>query len=177
MKKIIIFLFCLISLKAFPFVEALKQEVSAVLPTLEGWCSKAKAAAFIDLVLETKPDLCVEIGVFGGSSIYPVASALKYNGKGLVIGIDPWDKIECIKYFDPIDDAEHLKWWGSLNVNYVFQSFTNMVRKHKLENFVKVIKTTSEQAASQIMDEEIDILHLDGNHSEYCSVQDVELYL
>lgn len=175
MKKTILFIFCLITLKAYPFVDALKQEVTKVLPTLEGWCSKEKAEAFIDLVIETKPDVCVEVGVFGGSSLYPVASALKYLGKGIVIGIDPWDKIECIKYFDPVEDAEHLKWWGSLNVNYIYQSFNNMLRKQKLENYVKIIKQTSELAVSEI--DQIDILYLDGNHSEYCSVQDVELYL
>lgn len=175
MKKILFFFCFLISLRADPSVDALKQEVCTVLPTLEGWCSKSKALAFIDLVLETKPEVYVEIGVFGGSSLYPVASALKYLGKGTIIGIDPWDKIECIKYFDPVDDAEHLKWWGSLNINYVYQSLNNMLRKHKLENYVKIIKETSEEATSQI--DEIDILHLDGNHSEFCSIQDVELYL
>jgi len=174
MKKTLFFLCCLISLKALP-VEVLKQEVCKVLPTLEGWCSKAKAVGFIDLVLETKPELCVEIGVFGGSSLFPVASALKYLGKGVVIGIDPWDKIECIKHFDPVEDAEDLKWWGLLNINYIYQSYIHMLKKYKLEEYVETIRATSEEAAHSI--DHIDILYLDGNHSEFCSIQDVELYL
>lgn len=175
MKKLLFLFCCLFSLHADTTVDALKQNVCSVLPTLEGWCSKTKAIEFIDLVLEVKPEVCVEIGVFGGSSLFPVASALKYLGKGIIIGIDPWDKIECIKYFDPIEDAEHLKWWGSLNINYVYQAYNNMLKKHKLDNFVKTIKATSEEAAPLI--DKIDILYIDGNHSETCSVQDVLLYL
>lgn len=177
MKKMLLFFSCLFSLQADTGIDALKQEVSALLPTLEGWCSKTKAAAFIDLIIETKPDVCVEIGVFGGSSLYPTASALKYLGNGIAIGIDPWDKIECIKYLDPIEDAEHLKWWGSLNIHYIYQSLCNMLRKQKLEDYVKIIKATSEKALSMIGEKEIDILYLDGNHSEFCSTQDVKLYL
>jgi cephalosporin hydroxylase len=176
MRKIICLLTCcLFSLNADVDVEALKQNVHVVLPTLEGWCSKSKANNFIDLVLDVKPDTCVEIGVFGGSSIYPVASALKALGKGVVIGIDPWDKIECIKYFDPIEDAEHLKWWGQLNITYIYHSYMNMIKKNKLEDFVKTIRATSEEAASLVG--AIDILYIDGNHSDEVSLRDVQLYL
>ncbi len=175
MKKILVFLLSLTVLNADVTVDVLKHEVCTALPTLEGWCSKEKALAFIDLVLETEPEVCVEIGVFGGSSLFPVASALKYLGTGVVIGIDPWDKIECIKYLDPVEDATHLKWWGSLNINYIYQSYNNMLKKHKLQEYAETIRSTSEEAVSAI--EEIDILYLDGNHSEFCSLQDVELYL
>ncbi len=174
MKQLVFLFCCIFSLKG-ETIDALKQNVCNVLPTLEGWCSKDKALAFIDLVLETKPDICVEIGVFGGSSLFPVASALKYLKSGVIIGIDPWDKIECIKYFDPIEDAMNLKWWGSLNIHYIYQSYNNMLRKQHLEDYVETIRATSEQAASSI--DSIDILYLDGNHSEFCSIQDVELYL
>jgi len=176
MKKFIyLFVIVLSSLNAKIEVEALKQNVSTVLPTLEGWCSKEKAMSFIELVLEVEPALCVDIGAFGGSSIFPVAMSLKALEKGVVIGIDPWDKIECIKYFDPIEDAEHLKWWGSLNINYVYYSYLNMIKKNKLDDYVHTMKATSEEAAPDI--ESIDILHIDGNHSEVVSTQDVELYL
>ena len=79
------------SLHADSEIDELKKQVCLVLPSLEGWCSREKALNFIDLVLEVKPQVCVEIGVFGGSSLFPVASALKHRGEGIVIGIDPWD--------------------------------------------------------------------------------------
>lgn len=176
MKKIV-FCFCCLLSTAFANleVEDLKQRVSKVLPTLEGWCSQEKAMNFIDLVLEVKPEVCVEIGAFGGSSVFPVASALKFLGNGTLIAIDPWDKIECIKYFDPIEDAEHLKWWGNLNINYIYYAYLNMLKKNGLEDYVVTLRSTSENAISHI--DTIDILYIDGNHSELVSLLDVELYL
>ncbi|MBX7066659.1 MAG: class I SAM-dependent methyltransferase [Parachlamydiales bacterium] len=175
MKKAFLLLTIFSSLFADLKTEELKQTVTRILPTLEGWCSKEKAMAFVDLILEVKPNTCVEIGVFGGSSAFPVASTLKFLDHGLLIAIDPWDKIECIKYFDPIEDAEHLKWWGNLNINYIYYAYLNMLKKYDLEDYVTTIRSTSEDAAQHI--DEIDILYIDGNHSEQVSCLDVELYL
>lgn len=183
MKKITVALLLLFSsfLKAeenpdnYKQVEELKQRVCSILPTLQGWCTKEKALNFIDLVLEAKPKICVEIGVFGGSSVFPVASALKFLGSGVIIGIDPWDKLECIKYFDPVEDKIHLDWWGKVNLDHVYITYLNMLKRFQLLDYTVTLKMTSEQAAQEI--DEIDILYIDGNHSEITSTQDVRLYL
>jgi len=60
------------------------------LKSIEGWCSLEKATKLINCIADIKPDLCVEIGVFGGSSFIPQALAIKENGKGEIVGIDPW---------------------------------------------------------------------------------------
>ena len=156
-------------------VEELKQKVYKTLSTLEGWCSKEKAMYLIDLVVENKPSVCVDIGTFGGSSLFPVASALKFVGQGVVIGIDPWDKLECIKHFDPIENKTDIQWWGALNLNNIHSSYLNMLRRFKLEPFCITIKATSEKAAAEITT--IDLLHIDGNHAELLMRRDVELYL
>ncbi len=163
------------SLHANSEVEKLKQRVLLVLPTLQGWCSKEKAINFIDLVLETKPRVCVEIGVFGGSSVFPVASTLKFLGQGVIIGIDPWDKLECIKYFDPEEDKAHLEWWGKVNMDHIYISYLNMIKRHGLIDYCLTMRSTSEEAASEI--DSIDILYIDGNHNEAVSTKDVTLYL
>lgn len=179
MKKItglcLALLFSFTTLQAESSVDALKQRVLNVLPYLEGWCSREKALNFIDLVLEVQPDLCVEVGVFGGSSLFPVASALKFLGEGMIIGIDPWDRMECLRYCDPAKDRAHMDWWGKINLTYVYYSYLNMLRRYELEEQVSTLKVTSEKAAPEVG--EIDILYLDGNHSEYATVLDVKLYL
>jgi len=176
MKKLI-FLFCSFFsvLNAELTEEVLKKRILNEISSIEGWCSKEKALNFIDLVLEVKPDVCVEIGVFGGSSIFPVAYTLKFLDHGIIIGIDPWDKLECIKYFDPIENEKDILWWGNLNLDYIHYSYMNMLKKYQLENHVTTIRKTSKEAASLI--DSIDILYIDGNHSESCSIQDVMLYL
>jgi hypothetical protein len=175
-KTILLFLFCFVPfLHASNTAEELKIEVCRDLLSLHGWCTPEKALNFIDLVLEVRPKVCVEIGVFGGRSIFPVASALKFLGQGIVIGIDPWDKIECIKYFDPLEDQADLAWWGKIDLNSIYRSYLSMVQKNNFEKYCITLKTTSEKAASQI--DMIDILYIDGNHSETVSLQDVMLYL
>lgn len=156
-------------------VNELKTRVCKQLPSLYGWCTAEKAHHFIDLVLDVKPHVCVEIGVFGGSSLFPVASALKFLGQGVVIGIDPWDKLECIQYFDPIEDQAHLEWWGKVNLDHIYISYLNMLKRFQLLDYCITLKMTSAQAAAEI--DAIDILYIDGNHSEINSTQDVSLYL
>ncbi len=177
MKKLLLILncCCFAFLNADPKVEELQNRVVTILPSLEGWCTKEKALALVDLVLEVKPKVCVDIGVFGGGSLFPIASALKVLGKGIVIGIDPWDKVECLKYLDPIADIAHLSWWGNLDMNYVYLSYLSMLKRFGLENYCLTMKTTSEKAITSI--ETIDILHIDGNHSESGFALDVFLYL
>lgn len=156
-------------------VEDLKRSVCEGIPQLYGWCTKEKAVQFIDLVLEVKPDVCVEIGVFGGRSLFPVASALKFLGKGIVVGIDPWSKEEIIPYFDPVKDEAHINWWSKLNFDQIHSSYLNMLSQYQLEDYVITLRTTSELASYAIG--AIDILYIDGNHQEIISNQDVRLYL
>ena len=136
----IVVLFFSSFLHADKSVETLTDHVCTVLPSLQGWCSKEKALNFMELVLEVRPKVCVEIGVFGGSSLFPVASALKYLNEGIVIGIDPWDKLECIKNLTLKEDEKHLEWWGKVPMDSIHQSYYNMLRRYGLEKYVRTIK-------------------------------------
>lgn len=156
--------------------DKLKEDVVNTLPLLDGWCTKEKAIAFIDMVLTEKPKVWVEIGVFGGASLFPVLSAFKFLGEGSAIAIDAWDKIECIRYFDPVKDKADLKWWANLNINQIHDSFQKMLIQFDLKKYCTTLRLTSESASKEIK-EPIDVLYIDGNHSEAVSVLDVELYL
>lgn len=142
---------------------------------MDGWCSKEKALNFFDLVIQVNPQVCVEIGVFAGKSVYPVACALKYLGQGTVIGIDPWDNYECIRYYDPIEDHANLHWWNSVDMEKIHYSYINMINRYRLQNYCQTLRTTSTKAIEEI--NFIDILYIDGNHDEKASFIDVSLYL
>ena len=174
MKKIILLL-SLVSFLHASSVDELKQHVRDTLPQLEGWCSEEKAEKLIDLVLETKPEICVEIGVFGGRSLFPVAAALKHLGNGLIIGIDPWSEEECLKHFDPIKDAPHIQWWSKINIDLIYRSYLSMLSAEQLANHVITLKVTAERAATLLAP--IDILHIDTNHGEISSTKNIELFL
>ena len=171
----IIVLFLSSFLHADKAAETLTDHVCTVLPSLPGWCSKEKAMNFIDLVLEVKPKVCVEIGVFGGSSLFPVASALKFLEEGIVIGIDPWDKLECIKNLSLKEDENHLDWWSKVPMDSIYQSYLTMLKRYELEKYCKTIKKTAEKAAPEI--HEIDILYMDAMYSEKKAEEILKLYL
>jgi hypothetical protein len=156
-------------------IEDLKNSVFKALPGISGWCSKEKAAQFIDLVLEVKPDICVEIGVFGGQSLFPVASALKYLDHGIIVGIDPWNIHEIVPYFDPVKEKAHVDWWSKINMEHIYYNYLNTLSQYDLEDYVVTLRTTSSVAVQALS--EIDILYIDGNHNESIVSEDVRLYL
>jgi hypothetical protein len=160
-----------IFLAAAPNQEWCKALVRQELPSIPGWCSQKKAAAMMDLIFQVKPDVCVEIGVFGGSSLFPTATALKSLGKGKVYAIDPWNHFECTRYFN--DDANK-RWWESVDLEGIYSSFISLINRHQVEEQCQVIRETSERAAPLIG--EIDILHIDGNHCDEAAFIDVLLY-
>ena len=174
MKKILLLVSLFSQLCSGP-IEDLKAEVLDGVQDAYGWCTQEKANRFIDLVLEVKPQLCVEIGVFGGASLLPTACALQFLGQGVVIAIDPWDKIECIRYLDPDRDKVNLKWWAHINMDHIYFMFSKLIHQFELEKTCIALRATSKKAAPLIGI--IDILHIDGNHEPRVAEQDVQLYL
>jgi predicted O-methyltransferase YrrM len=149
------------------------EQVKVILPSIHGWCSYEKAAKFIEIITEQKPQLCVEIGVFGGSSLIPQALALKPHS-GVIIGIDPWKNDAALESM--IDEANK-KWWGDLNLEQIYSHCKENITKYKVQSNCKLIRDKSENVVSTFQDNSIDLLHIDGNHSEDLSYKDATLYL
>ena len=60
-------------------------DLAQYIPSNEIVIFDIKPFLFMELILKEKPQLCVEIGVFGGSSLIPQALALKtYEGNYLL---------------------------------------------------------------------------------------------
>lgn len=146
--------------------EKFKEQVFRAMKKLEGWCSEAKASVLIDLILEKKPQTVVEIGVFGGKSLVPMAFAVQKNGFGTVFGIDPWLEEASEKGMEGV----HKDWWGSINHNKILKGLQDRIAEFGLGNTIELLRYTSIDCP-EIYD--IDILHIDGNHSEEASYIDV----
>lgn len=145
----------------------LKARVLEWMAQLHGWCSPEKGHFLIDVVLKTRPQTVVEIGVWGGKSLIPMASALKENGEGIVFGIDPWDSKESVQW---ITEDANRHFWECANHEWVFQHLNQKIDEFALRDRIVLIKSTSE-AAEPISG--IDLLHIDGNHSQHTSYLDV----
>ena len=144
-----------------------KYQAFGFMDQLEGWCSQNKASILIDLILKEKPEVVVEIGVFGGKSLVPIACALKFNGKGKIFGIDPWDSQASVQgAMDPANRS----WWGALDHQELLRGLTQKIRQFALVDQVELVQSTSANAP---LIEGIQMLHIDGNHSDETTYLDV----
>ncbi len=142
---------------------------------LPGWCTQEKAAKMMDLIYEIKPTVCVEIGVFGGSSLIPTARALKYLKQGKVYAIDPWARLECLEGYS--DQDPNYEWWSQINLEQIYQDFRTALYRLRLNPYCVVMRMTGEKALENFTDGSIDILHIDGNHTEDVALRDAQMYL
>jgi predicted O-methyltransferase YrrM len=152
-----------------------KEKTLACQPKIQGWCSPEKASRMMDLIYCTKPAICVEIGVFGGSSVFPTACALKFIKQGVIYAIDPWANEECTTGYNPTD--ANYKWWNQVDLEQIYLGFVTLLRKNHLNEYCRTMRMTSTQAVEHFLDESIDIIHIDGNHSEDSALRDAKLFL
>lgn len=138
-----------------------KDFVKRELPRIPGWCSAKKAAAMMDLIFEITPDTCVEMGVFGGSSLFASAYALKSLNHGMMYAIDAWDANEAIRYY-PMESI-HRAWWASQKMDVYYNACINLIARHSLNSFCIIYKMTFAEALKHITS--IDILHIDATHT------------
>lgn len=174
-KSISIFLvYSAVSLFAQDSWVSFKNETIATMNTVPGWCSTEKAFLIMDVIKKNKCSCCVEIGVFSGRSLLPIAKALQHNGNGKVFAIDAWDVSEAIKGFN--DSDPNCIWWSQLNFNHFYEETVHLVKKNKLNEFCVIIKQSSQNAVYLFAHETIDFIHLDGNHNEDVALQDITNY-
>lgn len=155
-------------------LEELIADAVKVLPAIQGWCSPEKATALIESIVSRKPEILVEIGVFGGSSLIMQALALQFNKGGIIHGIDPWATDAAL---EEMQAAEHRDWWQKINLQEVFEHCQAHIAHKQLEPYVQLHRLKAEDAVTQFADESIDMLHIDGNHSELPAWKDATLYL
>ncbi len=146
---------------------AVKQKAFELMNQLTGWCAYSKGALIMDLIIKHKPQTIVEIGVWGGKSLVPMAYVLRELGRGKVYGIDPWDKDESLQW---VVDESNRKYWGWADHNAILYELLEKIERFELSDQIELIRATSEDAP---LIYDIDMLHIDGNHSEETSFIDV----
>lgn len=147
-------------------IEVLKAKTYIAMNRLDGWCSREKASILIDTILDIKPEVIVEIGVFGGKSLIPMAFALSHNGKGKIYGVDPWTATASAIGMDGVN----YEWWSSIDHDAILKKLEMRIFEFNLQSQIELIRATSEDCRPI---ENIEILHIDGNHSEKTSLYDV----
>ena len=142
--------------------------------SLHGWCTIEKARKIIELVGQKKPVLSVELGVYAGRSLVPLAVASKHcNPSSKVIGIDAWSKDASL---EGENSKENDEWWAKIDYNYFLNYTFDLLKRFQVNDVTELWKVRSVDVSHKFEDESIDILHQDSNHSEQVSCDEVELY-
>ena len=128
-------------------------------PAPDGWATVEVAHTLAAIAIATRPRVCIEIGVFGGRSLIPVALALKQNGFGVIHGIDPWAAQESVKG----QAGKDKEWWSSQQMHdAVYDRFIGNVARFGVNQFVEVCRKKSDDYPAERGS--VDLLTIDGNH-------------
>ena len=138
----------------------------------DGWCSVEKANALVSTIMAIRPSLVVEVGIWSGKSLIPMALTLKKLNKGKLVGIDPWDNGASAS---GLKEGEDKDWWGKVDHNRVFNVCQKWIASTQVEPYVEIHRCRSDEFKIEKLGL-IDFFHCDGNHGEEASVYDVTHY-
>ena len=147
----------------------LKERLKSIL-RLDGWCSYGKAIHLAQIIIDHRPEVIVEVGVFGGRSAIAMAMACQHAYTGKVHAIDPWTKAAALEGgTNPENDA----WWSALDIDKIYRTFMSNVRTLGVEDWIEVHRVHDVDALPLFRDGSVNLFHLDSNHSEAVSVRSV----
>lgn len=143
------------------------------MPHLEGWATPERCCEMAERIIETKAQVCVDIGVFAGRSTVAMGFAARELQTAMVYGIDPW-KIDTAVEGDSVE--ENARWWKEKsNLEEMHRQTMHTIWAHRLDNWVTIIRNSSEFVSRLFT--QIDFINIDGCHTELASCRDVILYL
>ena len=156
----------------------LEEVVQSVPLDFGGGSGSSKALVLADLIVALELREFVEIGVYKGRSLLPVATMFRILNQGTATGIDPWSAPEALQHdqhaFDT-DDAN--RWVEAQPWDEIYRGVEERIQQYSLQEHCRLLRMTSEEAAPQIPDGSVDMVHVDGNHDRAAVERDVELYL
>jgi predicted O-methyltransferase YrrM len=146
-----------------------------------GWCTDEKRNLIHNLIKTTHSKVCVEIGVYKGSSLFSFAEVLeKIEGK--IIGIDPWS-FEMSKNDIPFWNQSQKEYFynellkGQETFDSIYKNVCDIIESNDLSKTISIVREPSQDSFIRFEKESIDVLHIDGNHNEMNVSRDILLYL
>jgi|DEB0MinimDraft_6_1074348.scaffolds.fasta_scaffold08505_2 SAM-dependent methyltransferase len=133
-----------------------------------GWCTPDKQEWLIKTILERKLEKVIEIGVWEGKSLLPMAKACQIQGFGSVIAIDAYKVSKMLEN----GGDEHPSYYAA-DQRSNEKAFKNWIVRSGLSDYVEYDgPKESLVAAEEYEPDTFDMIHIDANHSEVNTLQD-----
>ncbi len=136
--------------------------IEHVTPEGGEWCTTEKSSQLAALVLALRPRTIVEIGVFLGGSLVPMALAQQtyaFPAREVCWAVDPW----AAQASAAGQTGKNAEWWGGLDHERIMRRFIARLERHEISSLVHIARIKSDDFVSPDV---IDLLHIDGNHGE-----------
>lgn len=152
-------------------LRTVEERIEAALPSMPGWCTVEKGKRVAALTYGA--ELCVELGVFGGRSLFAIGLALADQGSGRADGVDPYTASASL---EGVNDPANDEWWSTVPYGEIADYAEAMLQNASLADRVRIVRKRSADAVADYADGSIDLLHQDSNHSEAVSCEEVVLW-
>jgi len=130
-----------------------------------------EAEALYQLVRHQRPKVAYQVGTFVGYSALVIAHALRANGGGKLIAVDP--EIPHRTFINPVDVAQQAAEEQGLAeyIEFVYGWQSLPLGDYLARGLKRSIPITGLEVLNSL-DEEIDFVFIDGDHSTSCTMTD-----
>ncbi|MEA2973432.1 MAG: hypothetical protein QOG82_1890 [Actinomycetota bacterium] len=141
-----------------------------------GGCSRYKAEVMAELVVGERLAAAVDIGVYRGRSLLPLAAAFRWQGSGVAVGIDPYSAGAAVQ-----SDAHALgpvlvEWAHAQDWDGLHRGVLALIHEEGLGDVARILRQRSDEAAAGFGSGTLDLVHIDGNHDADAVAGDLARY-
>jgi hypothetical protein len=119
----------------------------------------------------------VEIGVYRGRLILPLALVMKAAETGEIFGIDPYSAAAAEQHDDHSVGVDLRRWPSTVDWDELHAGILENINRLGVEACCHLVRARSEDVADRFAGRSIDLLHIDGNHDRAAVLRDARLYI
>lgn len=164
----------LVSLDVIQFLDMkinkLANEIELVLNQIPGdfggGCSLSKATLMAWLILHSRINASIDIGVYRGRSFIPQAIAHKFKKSGIVYGIDPYTKDDAAEKDNLELQPQIDEFVKKTDFGQIYDDVKALQKQFGVSRFSSLVRKTSSAALSDYIKNSLKfgLIHIDGNH-------------
>jgi len=157
----------------------LRRQIAVTVDSIQldggGGASLLKSYLLANLIVAEPINRVVEIGVYRGRLLLPLALAIKWGGSGEVVGIDPYSAAAVVQNDDHNVGIDLQDWPSTVEWDALYEDVCHRISVLGLDKNCCVLRARSADVATRFPKGSIDLLHIDGNHDRIAVERDLAL--